>query len=85
MDIDEGSESIQIWKGTSAPQAYRKYFPWASDCEWIALVPAGLCVEFTNFVLLDRPLSGGSILWHPLDDGQTAFCGPLGSSDPSPI
>jgi hypothetical protein len=73
-------EPIQIWNGRNAPERYRRFFPWATEADWIAVVDPTATHEFTQHLMTGGDRLAPNIFSHVLSDGTWMFYGQITES-----
>ena len=84
---DHGMESIQIWMGHKVPECWRRFFPSATELDWIAVVAPSTIHAFGSCLLTNGYRMGIDVCSYALPDGTWMFLGPtsLGPTKEAPV
>jgi hypothetical protein len=74
---DVEGESIQIWTGHKVPECWRRFFPSASELDWIAVVAPTAIRDFGYHLLTNGYRMGIDVCSHALPDGTWMFFGQI--------
>jgi len=75
--VNTGGEPIQIWTGHKVPACWRRFFPAASQLDWVAVVDPAALRAFGYQLVTNGYRMGVDVCSHALPDGTWMFLGQL--------